>query len=267
MQFVLKEESSYLQKGKCVKGVSLAVLNWNTGRKEKSQLNQKVTPKKKKTKQTSNYCVIESLEGTGRNQNICCYQSWCKSSSWPKATPTVFCLLQKKRKQASRDADSLSLCSLDINVSSLFSLTRLRSTFTPLLALFWITEGNLFQKCWKSLFFAVTDLLKITSCWYLVRTEASLQQLCKRSVQVGLVFDLCISLSFAMTMAYCVFGPSGALGFCAAALLVFFSVFLALCQQPIPSWAFPSLLTRTQDVHPVWYDPIRPQHTVGLTLP
>lgn len=30
----------------------------------------------------------------------------------------VFCVLQKKRKQASRDADSLSLCSLDINVSS-----------------------------------------------------------------------------------------------------------------------------------------------------
>lgn len=152
MQFILKEESFYLHKGKCVKGVSLAVLNWNTERTEKSQLNQKVTQKNKK--QTSNHCVIESLEGTGINPNICCYQSWCKSSSRPKATPPVSCLLQKKRKQASRDADSLSLCSLDINVSSLFSLTRLRPTFTPPpLALFWIADGKLFQKCWKRLVF------------------------------------------------------------------------------------------------------------------
>lgn len=46
----------------------------------------------------------------------------------------MFCVLQKKRKQASRDADSLSLCSLDINVSSAPS-----SLITSLL---WLNSGK-----------------------------------------------------------------------------------------------------------------------------
>lgn len=64
------------------------------------------------------------------------------------------------------------------------------------------------------------------------------------------VSDLCVSLSFASTGAYCVPRPSGALAAGAAALLAFSFVFLALCQQPIPSWAFPSLLSPAQDVQP-----------------
>ncbi len=70
-------------------------------------------------------------------------------------------------------------------------------------------------------------------------------------------------------MVYCVFGPLGALGPRVGPLLMYKSVFLALCQQPVPSRAFPSLLSLTQDVHPVRSPQCLcdgPKHTISLTL-
>lgn len=84
---------------------------------------------------------------------------WESSS---KATATVFCLLQKKRKQASRDADSLSLCSLDINVSPLFSLGRASAARS--LFFWWCFGLQMMQNCWKSLFMLLLTCWKITSC-------------------------------------------------------------------------------------------------------
>lgn len=70
---------------------------------------------------------------------------------------------------------------------------------------------------------------------------------------VAVISELCTLLSSATTVGYYILGPSGALGRHGGPLLMYMSVFLALCQQPVPSRAFPSLLSLTQDVDPVQY--------------
>lgn len=70
----------------------------------------------------------------------------------------------------------------------------------------------------------------------------------------------------APTRSYCVLGPWRALSPRVGPLLKYFFVFLALCQQPVPSRAFPSLLGPTQDVHSVRSSPVFVRQTDLNTL-
>lgn len=70
----------------------------------------------------------------------------------------------------------------------------------------------------------------------------------------------------APAVSYCIGGPWRALSPHVGPLLKYFSVFLALCQQPVPSRAFPSPLCPTQDVHPVRSSPVFVRQTDLNTL-
>lgn len=70
----------------------------------------------------------------------------------------------------------------------------------------------------------------------------------------------------APAVTYCIGGPWRALSPRVGPHLKYFSVFLALCQQPVPSRAFPSPFCPTQDVHPVRSSPVFVRQTDLNTL-